>query len=674
MQAPLQAPIERVTLYRNGALVVRKGRAEPGAVVLEGLPLLYSSDSLRVRCPSGEVRDVEETCTLVATPRPPPSGEEALRKLAAEEARVEDELATVAALAKAYEKLRPSEPGDDPPEALPDARAWIAAHAFAEGKLRALDERRARLLREQKRLARERALLERTNEGDEEPPRFTRGVRFRLLAETAADIEIEYFVSAARWAPTYTLHLDDGRARLQLSALVAQASGEDWRSARLSFSTADLARETTLPELPSWRIGRAQPPRRPAFRPLPGDLEELFAGYDRDVRPAPPPSPKKRARVGSVRRAEPPPPPPSPPPMPMPMSAPAPATTEAAFALDESELPFDDFPTLSMSAAAPPPAMRAKRASAGGAPDALDEVQLAAPEPLPPRLRHAYLRLQGPDEPHRGTLRAVDPLRHLWDLVEDHEAASYEDLERAVEALRVAARQVESLPPPKGTTFVSADSFLHVYPARGEHDVPSDGSYHRVLAFEREASAEIDFRAVPRESTDVYRYCTLSAPEGTPLLPGPLHVHEDGAFRVTSRVDGSGGGARLELNLGVESALRVLGRTATLEQQEKGLVSSRSRVTHEVSVPLRSALSRPAKLVLYERLPVPDDNEDDIEVTLEESTPTPVRDDRDPRGHPLEGGMRFELTLAPGERAEVRYRYVISLPAKAEVVGGNRRE
>ena len=34
------------------------------------------------------------------------------------------------------------------------------------------------------------------------------------------------------------------------------------------MATADLSRESTLPELASWRIGTAQPRRRPAFRPL----------------------------------------------------------------------------------------------------------------------------------------------------------------------------------------------------------------------------------------------------------------------------------------------------------------------------------------------------------------------------------------------------------------------
>lgn len=691
----MQAAIERVTLYRNGALVVRRGRAEPGLVVVDGLPLLFSSDSLRVRSQSGEVRDVAETCALTATEKGPPASEEQLRSLAEREARVDDELATLSALVKAHENVKPGEPGRHPPEALPDARAWIDAQAFAEKELRALEERRAALQREKQELTKARRLLERQDQGDTEPPRFSRGVRFTFLAESAADVEVEYFVSAARWVPTYTLHLEGERATLALAALVAQGTGEDWRGAKLSFSTADLARETTLPELLSWRIGRAQQSRRPSFRPLPGDLDELFHGYDRDAVKSEGET-MRRSDAGMTttsagvvktrgslddlsRRAA--------------LAAPrqrAPAAPPAEELLDSVDEDFDDempaqtpayasaapsFDGATMTAAAPRAAKRAMSAGgrAPGAPPP-PSVTRAPTEPLPPRLRHAYLRLQGPDEPGRGTLRPVDPLRQLWDLVEDHDSASYADLQRAVEALYVAAASVTRMTPPAGTRHVPDDSFLHVYASAGEHDVPTDGSYHRVLVERREAEAQIDFRAVPREATEVYRYCTLLAPQGAPLLPGPLHVYEDGAFRVTSRIEGTGGGKRIELNLGVEPALRILGRTVQMEQQEKGLVSQRSRAAHEVTIQIRSGLPRPATLVLYDRLPVPDENEKEIEVTLESSSPEPTRDDKDPRGHPLPGGMRFVVTVPANERAKVVYGYVISLPAKTEVLGGNRRE
>ena len=56
---------------------------------------------------------------------------------------------------------------------------------------------------------------------------------------------------------------------LQLRALIAQRTGEDWRGVHLELSTAAPLSFTELPELSAIRIGRAQPPppRKPGFRP-----------------------------------------------------------------------------------------------------------------------------------------------------------------------------------------------------------------------------------------------------------------------------------------------------------------------------------------------------------------------------------------------------------------------
>src|SRR5690606_24484254 len=74
-------------------------------------------------------------------------------------------------------------------------------------------------------------------------------------------------------------------------------SGEDWRGVKLVLSTAAPMTWTELPELPSIRIGRAQPPppARAGFRPAPQGAGALFSDYDRDrmslLRRLPAPSP-----------------------------------------------------------------------------------------------------------------------------------------------------------------------------------------------------------------------------------------------------------------------------------------------------------------------------------------------------------------------------------------------
>ena len=64
-----------------------------------------------------------------------------------------------------------------------------------------------------------------------------------------AQVQLEYFVPAARWKPSYNLHFSTarGQVRLETAAVVEQATGEDWPEAVVSFSTATPGEGSTSP-------------------------------------------------------------------------------------------------------------------------------------------------------------------------------------------------------------------------------------------------------------------------------------------------------------------------------------------------------------------------------------------------------------------------------------------
>ena len=85
-------------------------------------------------------------------------------------------------------------------------------------------------------------------------------------------------------------------------------------------------------------------------------------------------------------------------------------------------------------------------------------------------------------------------------------------------------------------------------------------------------------------------------------------------------------------------------------------------------------LDAPATVRVYDRLPVVDDEVRDLDVTLLSSEPALTRSDEDPRGDRLDGGVRWRVPIGPRADARVEYSYRVTFPAKAELVGGNRRE
>jgi uncharacterized protein (TIGR02231 family) len=240
-------------------------------------------------------------------------------------------------------------------------------------------------------------------------------------------------------------------------------------------------------------------------------------------------------------------------------------------------------------------------------------------------------------------------------------------------ALLDAQKRLEQAPLPHGTTALLGTHFFAVLSAQERTDVPGDGTFYRVEVRRDEGPAVLEHRAVPRESSDVWRFCKLEL-KGAPLPAGPLAVYEDGAFKVRTRLDPSATTQTLDINLGVDPDVRVVGRTVHTDQQEKGLVSQTSRVTHKVKLEVRSSRREPVALALFDRLPVPADNVKDITVAVVEEKPPMKRTNKDATGAEVSGAVEWRTTMMPGDLFTVSYTYAIDLPAKAELEGGNRRE
>ena len=460
-----------------------------------------------------------------------------------------------------------------------------------------------------------------------------RKITVRLAGEGPVEqLSVSYVVRAARWWPIYSLSIASGgtSAELNLDALVAQRTGEDWRGVSLGLSTSDLLRDAQLPKLDSLRLGKAQPAARSGFREPPAGLDALFGPYDRvfgsvaptqvvggalmddsrseryreedalvtleasvDEMPGAPPMAKasRGAPERSKKRKAGAPPPPA---------AAAPAMMRAS-ALAERAADGISFAAQSMPEAS---------FGGGGPPEA------SPPEPEPAQfdlsgawLDFDRLRLAPASEhAHRGRLHPA---------AGGPEAKMRRKAERAIEALW--PRDLLSDP------LAERGSFDHRYDGAGRVDVPSDGLSHRLRLFAKSSPPRFSYRVVPREAPEVYREVEFDNPFESPLLGGPVEVYLDGTMLLI----------------------------APLRATERG---GRIRVDVEV----------------LERSPVAD--QPDLEVVLLPSEPKPEKYTQEDRDTPIRGGWRWSLRVGASESRTLNWGYKLVFPSKQEVVGGNRRE
>jgi hypothetical protein len=712
LQIDCESRIERVVVYARGAVVTRKvtlpESLPEGAVelTLAGITALAEAGSVRALAQGErEVTAIKARAVIPKAPSKPGRLRERLRELELEGERLEDARNLAAQRRAELRGLAPSPQFTrwarrvDPAARFQDA---LALGGIVAEELHALDDRTreldAAIEDNQRKLDAARLDAAQGTPGDlEGEARAALGVQVRLgPAGALVSLEIDYVVTAARWWPAYTARLSAAATRVTLGmdAFVAQASGEAWSGVKLSVATADLASDVRLPELRSLRLGRAQPPRRLGYRPPPAGLDAMFEGHDRSAdrleiqtrqvgmidalegaaddtieemtkghaRPeggggyGPPQGmPQPRAAVMTAKAMA----PPSGMTMSASMSMPAPAASRASMVMPQKKSRAMDM------------LARAPKEEAGDALTALEQTVTFGG--APPHAEPAAPEAIEPDEVWLDfdALILADPLEpaNRWRrgrLTRDAAGATGSRIEAAR-----ASIQSLGAPPQARDPLATRGNFDYRYDAEGSADVPASGRPHRVAIGSAEGEARPRFVAVPREAAEVYREAEITNPFAAPLLSGPVEVFLDGALLTTSSLAFVDRGGLLHLGLGVEERLRVA-RNARVEEGSAGLLGGTTTVDHHITIDVASSLGHPVAIEVLDRIPVTSDK--DIEIKLVSSKPASTRTTQAERGHPVRGGLAWNISVSPGEKQRIEVSYRVTLPAKNELVGGNRRE
>ncbi|MBL9023817.1 MAG: mucoidy inhibitor MuiA family protein [Myxococcales bacterium] len=714
--AVLSSTIESVHVHRDGAIVTRVIEApalsEARTSRVIGLPILLDDASVRLSVEGSAVAiDLRVALEATSVTDDEPDDRERAR-LAAEVARLENLLLHVDRLRAMVERTsvyRRPQPQDATPPIEVDVAARLTLLDFRVSEMDRLATERAGVARDLDRAKEDLAVfLDRLarRRGDRAPrPDELRKSAVFTLRPTGAEpaplrLALSYAVAGARWAPTYALHVDskNGRARLDVRASISQTTDEDWRDVALVVSSAPLVRPCDLPELTSLRIGRAQPRPKRGWRPAPGDVGVLFEDYRRALRSAPPSAPlppaARSAPAETGALSEPAHDGPTPVSLQSPEAfaamAPAMAMPAAAFGGAPGNAPPPRAAPMSMSAAmpmgaAPPPPMPARSsaplAKARGLRQQSDAdalLQEAPPiveiEPDDRLLSFGSLRLPAPAR-SSGTLTIAkrdEVYLEASATLDVRLAAKVSVALSAAESKQRAAIGQRPWPQrhrPPSTT----EGFDAVYEASARVDIPADGDFHSVPLLSAESPCTLSFVAVPRETSDVFRRAEITSPLEVPLLPGPCDVYTDGSYLLATDVEVVAPHARVSLGLGVDQAIKIA-RNVWHAEQTAGLMGGSLVLKHHIKIDVVSHKAHPVSIEIRERVPVAAENEEDVRVEIADVKPPWVVWEPPASEPELKGGHAWRVRLEPSQKAELEASYTIRIPAKLELVGGNRRD
>ncbi len=273
--ASLDAPITAVTVFRDGARVVRTGVAgvRPGlaAITVGNLPSTVDPASVRL---AARGRDLALLSVEVRREyRPDPLREDtarlradaercrdAVQGLDDEDAAKQARLGFVSHLSEAAATALARAVGFG--RADHDALAQMAGHLAADTSA-ALARRRDIAARRRLASAELEAAQRRLALAEERAGLSVELIELTAIVEagaaTQAEVEFSYHVSGASWRPLYDLGLRGERLAVGYLAEVTQQTGEDWPEVELVLSTTRRGLHYKLPELRPWYVGRSEP-------------------------------------------------------------------------------------------------------------------------------------------------------------------------------------------------------------------------------------------------------------------------------------------------------------------------------------------------------------------------------------------------------------------------------
>ncbi len=306
------APVTAVTVFRDGARIVRSGQAELGhglrPVRIEGLPASTDPASVRVavRGEGVALLEVRARHQYGADPgradvlRLRAEAErcrDAVRELDDEDAAEQARLtfaghlseSAAAALARAVGAGRAG------PEDLAGMAGHLAASVAAALTARREIARRKRAAERELDAAGQALADAEDRTGTAEFTEVTAVIEAARAAVAA--IEVSYHVTGASWRPLYDIGLDGEQLTVTYLAEVTQRTGEDWPAVDLALATSRRGRHDELPELRPWYVGRPRAiPALPA-RAAAGGGGPLPEGTALRMAMAAPPSPPLTAEA-----------------------------------------------------------------------------------------------------------------------------------------------------------------------------------------------------------------------------------------------------------------------------------------------------------------------------------------------------------------------------------------
>ena len=218
----------------------------------------------------------------------------------------------------------------------------------------------------------------------------------------------------------------------------------------------------------------------------------------------------------------------------------------------------------------------------------------------------------------------------------------------------------------KPTVTIREKGVAVLYGIPGKNTIPSDGADHKLPVTTQALHAEFEYSSYPRSSPYAYLGTRIRNGPEVQMLSGKVNIFLDGDYTGSSSIDNIAPGEEFDLYLGIDENVKI-SRDLIDKQVDQtivgGIPSKTRKTTFTYRLSVENYKSKPAKVKLFEALPVPED--DRIKVEVKKVTLEPDSRDWDER----KGIWLWKTELKAGENREISITYVVEHPRDMIVEG-----
>jgi uncharacterized protein (TIGR02231 family) len=211
---------------------------------------------------------------------------------------------------------------------------------------------------------------------------------------------------------------------------------------------------------------------------------------------------------------------------------------------------------------------------------------------------------------------------------------------------------MEARPAEEARASVESGGAALTYRLPAAVTIPADGAPHKVTVARYELSPRLDYVATPKLVEAAYRRARVANDSAYTLMPGQANLFADDEFIGSTSLELTAPGGEIELYVGVDDRLKVK-RELKRYQVDKMFMGNKRRLHYAYEVTLENLLAFEVPVTLHDQIPV--SRHEEIRVRLDAAEPKPTEQTE-------LNELKWELRLAPAQRAVVRFEFTVEHP------------